>query len=67
MVGGGDGRALGGDLAFDGDGESGELLITDDLAELALGFEHPGRGPAQAHVPGLPGFEVARGGADESR
>jgi hypothetical protein len=28
-----------------------EVLAADDLAELALGFEHPGGRPAQAHAP----------------
>ncbi|MEA2495260.1 MAG: hypothetical protein QOJ29_3171 [Thermoleophilaceae bacterium] len=30
--------------------ECGEVLVADDLAERALGFEHAGGGPAQAHV-----------------
>jgi len=40
-----------------------EVLVADDLAELALGFEHPGGGPAQAHVAVLPALDVAAGGA----
>jgi len=43
-----------------------EVLVADDLAELALGFEHPGGGPAQAHVAGLPALEVAAGGAADA-
>jgi hypothetical protein len=33
------------------------------LRKLALGFEHPGRGPAQADVAGLPALYVAGGAA----
>jgi hypothetical protein len=39
-----------GDVCFDGERERGEVGVADDLAELALGFEHPGGRPAQAHV-----------------
>ena len=39
------------ELAFDREGELGEVAVADDLAELPLGFEHPGGGPAQAHFP----------------
>jgi hypothetical protein len=38
--------ARGGDVALDGQSEVGEVLGADDLAELALGFEHAGGGPA---------------------
>ena len=58
------GRALGGEVAFDGEGELGEVGVADDLAELGLGLEHPGGGPAQAHVTGLPALDVAAGAAD---
>jgi hypothetical protein len=37
-------------LALDGVGEASEVGVSDDAAELALGFEHPGGGPAQAHL-----------------
>lgn len=44
--------------------ELAEVCVADDLAELLLGLEHAGGGPAQAHVAvaGLPAFDVA---ADE--
>ena len=54
------GGALGGDVALDGDRELGEVGEADDLAELLLGFEHAGGGPAQAHVAVLPALDVAR-------
>src|SRR4051794_40967781 len=38
--------------------------MADDLAELALGFEHPGGGPPEAHVAVLPALDVAAGAAD---
>src|SRR3954452_6164689 len=56
--------ALDGDVAFDGDGELGEVAVTDDLAELRLGFEHAGGGPAQAHVAVLPALDVAADAPD---
>jgi hypothetical protein len=31
-------------LTLDCERESGEIGVTDDAAELALGFEHPGGG-----------------------
>src|SRR5437588_5429086 len=37
-------------LTFDCERESGEIGVADDATELALGFEHPGGGPAQAHL-----------------
>jgi hypothetical protein len=37
-------------LLLDSDGEPGEVLIADDLAGLALDFEHPGGRPARAHA-----------------
>src|SRR3954469_17929685 len=55
--------ALLSDVCFDGDGEARQVLVADDLAELALGFEHPGGGPAQAHVSVLPALDVVRGAA----
>ena len=39
-----------GEVALDAGGELCEVAVADDLAELQLGFEHPGGGPAQAHV-----------------
>ena len=48
-----------GDVAFDGEGELGEVGVADDAAELAFGFEHAGGGPAQRHVAGLPVLDVA--------
>ena len=50
--------------SFDRDREGRKLGVADDLAELALGFEHPGGGPAQAHLAGGPVLDVALGGAD---
>src|SRR4029450_546346 len=38
--------------------------MTDDATELAFGFEHPGGGPAKAHVAGLPALDVAADAAD---
>jgi len=38
---------LGGEVSLDGDGEGGKVLVADDLAELGLGFEHPGGRPTQ--------------------
>jgi len=42
------------------------VLVADDLSELAFGFEHPGGGPAQAHVAVLPALDVAAGGAADA-
>src|SRR3954451_22888951 len=56
--------SLGGDIAFHGEGQLGEVSVADDLAELTLGFEHPGGGPAQAHVAVLPALDVARDAAN---
>jgi hypothetical protein len=53
-----------GEVAFDGERELGEVGVADDAAELALGFEHPGGGPAQRHVAVLPALDVATGAAD---
>src|SRR3954453_18626382 len=58
------GGVLGGDVAFDGESELGELGVADDLAELALGFEHPGGRPSEAHVARLPTLDVATDAAD---
>ena len=41
---------LGLELFLDDEGELGEVGVADDAAELALGFEHPGGCPAQAHL-----------------
>jgi hypothetical protein len=35
------------DVAFDGNGELGDVGVADDAAELALGFEHAGGGPPE--------------------
>ena len=53
-----------GELPLDSEGELGEIAVADHLAELPFGFEHPGCGPAQAHVAGLPALDVAGGAAD---
>ena len=37
-------------VAFDRDDEGGELAVADDPPELLLRDEHPGGGPALAHV-----------------
>src|SRR5215208_2112656 len=58
------GGAFGGDVALDGDGELGEVWVTDDAPELVLGFEHAGGGPAQAHVAVLPAPDVAADAPD---
>src|SRR5580704_8482673 len=59
---------LGGEVAFDGDGdgdgELGEIAVAEDFPELGLGLEHPGGGPAQAHVAVLPVLDVAAGAPD---
>src|SRR5215210_2316574 len=47
------------DVALNGDGERWQLRVADHASELALGFEHPGGGPAQAHVSVLPTLDVA--------
>ena len=46
---------------FDCDADFGEVAVADDAAELLFGFEHSGRGPAEAHLAGLPAFGVAAG------
>jgi L-arabinose isomerase C-terminal domain len=50
--------SLGGDIVLEGDGELGEVAVADDAAELGFGFDHPGGGPAQAHVAVLRAGEV---------
>src|SRR3954470_11772875 len=55
---------LGGDVVLNGDGELGEVVEADDLAELLLSFEHAGGGPPEAHVAVLPALDVAAGAAD---
>jgi hypothetical protein len=40
------------EFAFDRDRELRQLRVADHLAELALGFEHPGGRPAQPHLAG---------------
>ena len=37
--------------SFDRDREPGQIGVADHLAELLLGFRHPGCGPPQAHLP----------------
>ena len=46
-------------VALDGDDEVGEVAVADDASELLLGDEHPGGGPALAHVAVLPALHVA--------
>jgi hypothetical protein len=48
-----------GAVAFGGVGEFREVGVADHAAEWALGFDHPGGGPAQRHVAVLPVFDVA--------
>jgi len=48
-----------GEVAFDRDGELGEPSVALDFAESGLGLEHPGGGPAQAHLSGAPVLDVA--------
>ncbi|MDQ6849801.1 MAG: hypothetical protein M3070_07455 [Actinomycetota bacterium] len=50
---------------FDRGHELGEVAVADDPAELLLGLEHPGGGPALAHVAVLPALDVALGVADD--
>ncbi len=50
-----------GDIALDGEGEPGQMLVTDDPPELALGLEHPAGGPAQGHLARLPALDVPAG------
>ena len=54
-------------VTLDRDHELGEVAVADDLAELLLGVEHPGGGPAQAHVAVLPVLDVALGVRGRSR
>ena len=44
---------------LDRDGEVRQPAVALDFAEAALGFEHAGGGPAQAHVAELPVLDVA--------
>lgn len=48
---------LTGQRALASDDELGEVAAADDLAALALGFEHSGRGPAQIRCRRLPALE----------
>jgi len=59
VVGGGEGVTL------DRDDELGEVAVADDSAELLLGDEHPGGGPALAHVAVAPALDVALQVADD--
>jgi hypothetical protein len=52
-------------VAFDRDHELGEVAVPDDPSELLLGDEHPGGGPALAHVTVPPAFHVALRVADD--
>ena len=45
--------------------ELGEVAVADDPPELLLGDEHPGGGPALAHVAVLPALDVALRVADD--
>jgi hypothetical protein len=53
-------RTGAGGLAFDGERELGRVAVSDDAPELALGLEHAGGGPAQAHLAGLPALDRVR-------
>jgi hypothetical protein len=50
--------------AFDRDRELGQLRVADHLAELLLGFEHPGGRPPQSHRAGGPVLDVVLCRAD---
>ena len=50
--------------SFDRDRQAWKVGVADDLAELLLGFEHPGGGPPQPHLAGGPVLDVALCGAD---
>src|SRR5215210_3374086 len=52
-------------VTLDGDDELGEVAVADDPAELLLGDEHAGGGPALAHVAVVPVLYVALGVADD--
>ena len=41
-------------------GQSRQSAISGDFAEVALGFEHTGGGPAQDHGSALPAFDPPR-------
>src|ERR1035437_3168299 len=41
------------ELTLDGECEFGAIGVTDDATEPTLGFEHPGGGPPEAHLPQL--------------
>jgi hypothetical protein len=47
-----------GELAFDGDGEFGEVAVADDLAKLAFGLQDAGGCPAQAMSPDCQRFTL---------
>jgi hypothetical protein len=57
--------AAAGEVALDRDSELGKVGVADDPSELPFGFEHPGGGPAQAHLAGAPVFDVALGAPDD--
>ena len=46
-------------VTLDRDHELGEVAVADDPSELLFGDEHPGGGPALAHVTVLPALDVA--------
>ena len=52
------------EVGFDVDGELGESVVVLDFAKAAFGVEHPGGGPAQAHLLGTPVLDVALDRAD---
>jgi hypothetical protein len=52
-------------MVFDRGHERREVAVADDPSELLLGLEHPGGGPALAHVAVLPALDVALGVADD--
>src|SRR5438270_9684937 len=47
------------EVVLDRDGEVREPAVALDFPEAALGFDHPGGGPSQAHLSGGPVLDVA--------
>ena len=40
--------------------EPGQRAVSGDFAEVTLGFEYPGGGPAEDHTSALPAFDAPR-------
>jgi hypothetical protein len=53
-----DGSDRFGNVAFEGGAECGQVQVTVDAAELVAGLDHPGRAPAQRHLPVAPALDV---------